>query len=621
MRSSYCGGFFAAMAVVGMAGSLLVGCGGGGGGGRNGGSLSVNQGTVGCGGTDAQSLPRSAGLPPAFGDGRGTRLLQITGVGGGTGSIEITVDSSTGNVDLYLGAPGTPAGATGASSYYFSSADPTALDRLRITPAGVSDVSGNLDTTYTLADFLAAGADPVFAVCATGANTSYQVSVACLPPTSSVECGRFIQGTVPGSFSSILPNFSSPSEIVFHELPPFSPTAEEVVLDLRVNSGDAHLFLAAPGVSPGSTDPLDYPFCSCAAGSDRITMQLTGITELFGGSYTGVTLADYLAAPTPISFLVAGYDTTTDYDLVITCFDPNVLWVRDAPCGETFPGVEIDTSTLGSPDLTNLRTNHFYRVTNRPPGGDLVSIWSSGSGTGSDTHIWMAAPGVAPGSQTFGDYVYSSIQPAPFEPYEEDNITLVPSGIASFFTQSGTPSLAQYDSSGQDIGFVINGRLLAGSPSYYDITVDCTMTPAQATNLIACGGSASGTLTGRFLSPPDYYNPAETIFYEIDGSTIPVGATSIVISCNTLQGDCDVYLAAPDVVPGVPAMIFASLLPQLDTDGVTMDATGLYSPPGSWPTSTADWVLNDYLGASQNISFAIHSWDGLSDYSLSVTCN
>ncbi len=164
---------------------------------------------------------------------------------------------------------------------------------------------------------------------------------------------------------------------------------------------------------------------------------------------------------------------------------------------------------------------------------------------------------------------------------------------------------------------IVNGRSTLAT---YDLTIRCYTAPLRMPTLISCGGTDTGSLIGR-QAIPNYSDSNEVTFYEIDGSTIPPGVTSIVIAATTTVGDCDFYLAAPDVTPGVPGMIFASWLPGLTTDGATIDATGITGPPGPWPSSTTEWNLSDYLNASTNISFAVQSWDLASSYTLTITCN
>ena len=120
--------------------------------------------------------------------------------------------------------------------------------------------------------------------------------------------------------------------------------------------------------------------------------------------------------------------------------------------------------------------------------------------------------------------------------------------------------------------------------------------------------------------PPAYADPNETIFYELDMSTLPGSPTSIAISMVTSSGDADMYLAAPGTTPGIPGMIFHSIH-GAPMDEILIDATGLVSPPGGQQSITSEWVLSDYLNAGTNLSFAVHSWDFTSDYTVTITCN
>ena len=92
--------------VAGIVAALMLatGCsGGGGGGGTGNGGPQINEGPIACGQAYSGSLPRSAGNPPMFADGRGVRQVNITGLGGGLGAIEIRVTSSSKDLNLFLG--------------------------------------------------------------------------------------------------------------------------------------------------------------------------------------------------------------------------------------------------------------------------------------------------------------------------------------------------------------------------------------------------------------------------------------------------------------------------------------------------------------------------------------
>ena len=763
MRASMlsCVAGFAAVAM-----SLSGGCSGGGGGG---GRAQVNQGPIQCGETILASLINPAGSPIQLTNPRAVRHFQITNLSPATGEIQIELDSTAGNGDLYLAVPGTSLGDSNTANYYFSSTDTGPTDQIVIGPQGVRDLAGNLDVTYTISDFLAPASDPVFVVAAAAAPADFTVQIVCFPPpastspiscwgqstgsvpgstspnlpdftdpaetvffelpalaatteeviidlsiasgeahlalsapgttpgslvpgdyifcscevgddeilmdlggiiggggatapgltlsdflaspypisflvmgyasstnfdvgvtcydpasppppatTTAISCANQATGTVPGSLSPTLPIFTDLGETIFYEIPPFAATVNEVVLDLTVASGDAHLFLAVPGAAPGSLDRGDYIFWSTEVGNDRITIDLTGITDIAGGSTTSVTLADYIGAAVPIGFLVAGFDPSTDYTVAVNCCDPNGPFIRDISCATPLAGVSIEGPLLGQPDLTVCRQNHFYRITSIPGGAEHVTILASTTLTGGDVDVYLLDVGLPPGSTNIADYIYNSRPGAPFTVSQEDHISVTRGGVASFFKSQNTPTLTDYETSGVEMSFVVTGR----SPlSAYDLTIFCDSAPIQTPVTIACGGSDSGSLVGKFLTPPDYTDPNEVTFYEIDASTLPVGVTSIDIALTTLSGDCDLYLAAPGTTPGIPAMIYESVQSMTTTDGVIIDATGLTGKPGPQGRSTSDWTLNDYLAAPTNISFVVQSWELASDYSLTVTCN
>ena len=276
-------------------------------------------------------------------------------------------------------------------------------------------------------------------------------------------------------------------------------------------------------------------------------------------------------------------------------------------------------TVAGVPFLDDCKQSHYYRITGVTPGVEAVTILSWTVFNSGDTDIYLLDVGLQAGSTSLADYAFNSIPGMPFSTNLEDSIAVMPEDISTFLKSANMPTLTQYLGSGVEMGFVVTGRDLL---SVYDLTIHCDSTPLQVPVLIACGGSATESLIGSQLSPPDYTNPNEVTFYEIDGTTIPAGVTSIDISVMTTNGDADFYLAAPGVTPGIPAMILESIHPMTFADGATIDATGVtgfLGPNGQ--RITADWNLNDYLGASTNISFVVQSWASASDYLLTVSCN
>lgn len=411
---------------------------------------------VGCGGTRAGSLNGSSQSPPDLGEATETRFFQFDALPPTASSVTITLNSNTGDADLYLAAPGVLPGSAVPGDYIFSSEEhtpsPTA-DQITMDPTGLQNSAGGSNPGVTLNDYIQSAVPIGLAVAGFDPLTSFTLQVTCVAPPQvlSIDCGGATSGTLTGSGG---PNFSNIRQNLWYELSGIPPGTNRIEIVLSSISGDVDLYLAAPGVVPGSQNIGDYPVMSIAGGwPDQITICPGGVGGLFG-SQTSPTLGDYTASPENLSFVVAGSAAQSSFTLQVGCSSgPAQLPTTVVDCGSVTPDL-LDGSFRFPPDFDNTGEVHLYEV-------PLASI--QGAATlvriridlvaGGDADLYLAAPGTTPGSTCYSEYVFRDLSGG-----ARDWIRIRASGLdASGGATSGAYNLGDYQNASTNLSFAVAG--------------------------------------------------------------------------------------------------------------------------------------------------------------------
>ena len=566
-----------------------------------------------CGFDVTGVVPGSATAPPDFAAGTEVHFYEVQGIPASPGAVSILLGSTSGDSNIYLGRPGLSAPSPDPADYIFSSTAPTtasANDLVLLDGTGLHDVFGFTNPLVTLQDYTLLGGTIRFAVAGLEASNEYTLRVTCTP-VDPIGCASLRGGSVNGSTLSP-PDLTNGLETRFFQIPLLSPTTTIVTITLNSISGDADLFLAAPGIAPGSDLLGDYVFSSeerSPAGQDQIVMDMTGLQDGSGGLLATVTLDDYLQAATPVGLAVTGFDPLTSFSLTLSCVAPPA--VLPFGCGQT-ASFALAGPGAGGPDLTNISENLWFQLPSIPPGTNRIEI--SLSAVTGDVDIYLASPGTPPGSQNLGAYPVSSIVG-----WWPDRITICNAGTASLFGSQLSPTLADYMASAENLSFIIAG---AAQQSDFTITVNCSSAPGVTTSTVVdCGSVTQGLqIDGSFQFPPDFDNTLEVHYYEVPLASVQ-GANAIRLRVDeTSGGDIDLYLARPGSTPGstcYSSYIFRDLSGGA-ADWIRIRASGLDNSGGG--TSGA-FVIGDYKAASTNLSFAVAGWTASMTYDLRIICN
>lgn len=563
--------------------------------------------TIPCGLDVNGSVPGSGTAPPDFAAGTEVHFFEVQGLPVAPGSVSILATSIAGDVNLYIGRPGLTAPSGDILDYIFSSTAPenaSRSDLIIVDDTGLHDVFGGTNPTVTLQDYLFNGGTLWFAVAGLAPANEYDLRVSC-SDVEPISCGDTLNSAVNGSSLSP-PDLANPLDVRFFRLDPLPPTATSVTFTLTSSSGDADLHLAAPGVAPGSTVWTDYVFSSeerSPSGQDEITIDLLGLQDGSGGTSTAATLDDYLQGAVPLGLAVAGYAPLTNATLSVSCVAPPQVFPMD--CGGAVSGT-VTGSGRTFPDLSDLGENIWYELTGIPPGTSRIEI--SLAIAAGDADLWMAGPGVVPGSQSLGSYLVSSESS-----FSDDFIVLCSTGATSIFGSQSSPTIGDYIGASENLSFVVSG---IDPLSTFDLTVTCASGPAQMTaTVLACGGSASGQVSGSSRFPPDLSNPTEVQFFE---TAVPPGSQVIVIDLGSSGGgNADLYLAAPGSTPGSTCnadyIISSALL--FGSDSLIISPCGISHPFFSIPFPN----ISDFEAAG-SISYAVAGYAASTNFTIDVTC-
>lgn len=561
---------------------------------------------LGCGDSSNGSTNGSAQSPPDLGNPLETKFYQLEPLPPTATFVTIQVDSITGDTDLYLAAPGAVPGSTTAGDYVFSSLEraPTNQDRITIDMAGLQDASGGSSSAVNLADYLQVATPLGVAVAGYAGLSSFRVTVTCVAPPQvfPIDCGGGMSAAVSGS-GQMPPDLSDLSENIWLELTSIPPGANRVEISFLLQDGDASVLLAAPGVSPGNQSLASYPelIPGYVGFAINIIICDTGIASPWG-NVSSPTLGDYVASSENLSFVIAGYDLQSSFDLSVTCSSgPSQHPSATIACGDS-PSGQVAGSARFPPDLSNPAEAAFFEISPIPPGTEMVSITVSSFTGNADLHI--ARPGTAPGSACNADYdIYSAWG------FGDEVITIANCGISGAWTNPGALTLGDYAVVDSIVFAVVGWDPL----SNYTVNISCgAANPARPTD---CGGTATDTVSGGF----SFSDPATTHIYEIPLASVQA-SSSILLEFFVGFDDADPYLAGPGVVPGSICdldYIFNSYSTS-NPDWIRIDTTGLYGADGWWDNTV---TIADYQAASTNLSFAIQGWSFSTTYNLVVTCN
>ncbi|MCZ6602734.1 MAG: hypothetical protein O6952_07000, partial [Planctomycetota bacterium] len=270
-------------AALAMTSVLFSACGGGGG--NHGGTVPrpTNETLIQCGIPISASLMQTAGTPIDLSNAEAVQHFQIEMIDPATTRITITVDSTTGNADLYIGIPGTPLGDLNNANFYFSSIGTGPTDSITIDQTGCIDGLGIENNTYTLSDFLGGTVDPIFAVASVTAGASYDVRIDCLgPPIDSLQCGVSISASLSRMAGTPI-DLSNTDAVQHYQIPLIDPTTKSITITVDSTAGNADLHLGMPGTLLGDVNNASYYFSSTELGpTDSITIDDTGCINEFG---------------------------------------------------------------------------------------------------------------------------------------------------------------------------------------------------------------------------------------------------------------------------------------------------------------------------------------------------
>ncbi|MCZ6691538.1 MAG: hypothetical protein O7H41_18265 [Planctomycetota bacterium] len=561
---------------------------------------------LGCGDNLNGVVNGSSLSPPDLANPLETRFYRIDPLPPTATRVEITLQSLSGaDADFYLAAPGVPPGSDVGTDYVFSSEvrSPSSRDQIIIDMAGVRDGLGGSTTAVTLDDYLQAGTPLGLAVAGYEPLTSFTISTSCVAPPQilPMACGGSVSGAVAGSGQDP-PDLSDLGENVWYELMGIPPGTSRIEIFLEVLNGDADLRLAAPGVPPGSQSLGSYPVVSDSPfGDEYVVICATG-TVSTRGSRPAPTLADYAGASENLSLVISGTSALTSFNLTVRCSSgPSQIPASTLSCGGAVTD-QVSGSMRFPPDFTIPGEVRFYE-TPVAPGSQFLSI-SLSSAPGGNADIYLAAPGVAPGSTCNADYLIGSTQS-----FSDDLITIAPCGISAGFFTLSSPSIADYEAAGS-VSFVVVGF---APLTTFTVDVSCGGGP-NPVRPIDCAGTATDTVQGGF----SFADPTVSHIYEIPLASVQA-ASSIRMEADVGFSDADLYLAVPGVVPGsvcasdYPFSTFSVSNP----DWIQIDTNGFSAADGTFfPFVT----IADYQAASTNLSFVVQGWI-TTTYTLRIICN
>jgi hypothetical protein len=381
--------------------------------------------------------------------------------------VTITLDSTSGDGDLHLGDVGILPGSQVPGDYVISSEErsPATLDEIIIDLTGIQNLAGTTLTSPTLLDYIQSASPLSLAVTGFDPLTDYSLTVSCVltPTIGVINCGDSTSVTLSGP-GVRNPDLQNLRQNLWYELAGIPPGTGQIQIATSALSGDVDLYLAGPGIVPGSQDLGDYPVASAwGFYPDVITICPSGTSGLLNAVPSPV-LADYAASPENLSFVVAGVAGTSTFTLQVRCRPPSPQVPIQADCWD-MTSHSVQGSGLFPPDLSNAQQVHIFEVplasVQAAPGIRLRITFTSGG----DADLYLAAPGVTPGSTCYGEYVFWDIGGG-----AADWIRIRTSGLdnSSGWT-SGDYTLADYQAASTNLSFAVAGWTTVD----YDLSIMC----------------------------------------------------------------------------------------------------------------------------------------------------